>query len=431
MLKSKSLQKQLILNLIYIISAFYVIAGLVSFYFAYIEAKEFQDDILKQVARYSGDTSTLPAANGTVKLTDDEASIFVFHLPHDHLPEWLNIPLVLGFQDVPSPVGKMRVYVNDDAQGRDIVAQLTEGRDELAINSSLRSLLPLLFLLPLIGFVVAQLVKKQFKVIDSRSAEMDLQTSSELKEIPIEGLPSEIVIFVSATNRLIKRVRSLLMAKARFISDASHELRTPITAIALQVDNLTAIDDFQELKERLIPLKESVNRTRLLADQLLTYSKYEARQPVMKNKDLVLIVKSLISELHSQAQQKSIEFVLNAKIDSIQSRTDELALRLLLGNIIHNAIKFSPENTEIEISVQVFESVVQIEILDFGPGIPSSEKDLVFEPFHRLVDSEKEGTGLGLSIAKECARTLKAQILLLDRQDTRSGLNVRVTLPLF
>lgn len=422
MAKSKSIQKELTINLILVIALFYILASLISFFFAYREAQVFQDDILRQIAKYSGDTSNIPTSSQPFKLSDEESEIFVFHIPNDKLPDWLSIKLNTGFQDVSSPNGKMRVYVNDDTQGRDIVAQLTEGRDELAINSALRALLPLLFLLPLIAFLIARLVRKEFKIINNRAESLDEQTSTNIHEISLENIPSEITPFFAATNRLIQRIKALLDFNKRFIANAAHELRTPLTSLSIEIENLENVKTEIEFKKRILPVKKSIKRTTHLTNQLLSYSKLEAKIAKCEWVDLNLICRQVFSDLFSFADSKNIVLISSFESEKSEVLSDQESLEILLRNALENAIKYSPEKTTIQVEIKKVGANHLVQIIDNGPGIPFELRKAVFEPFRRLNYGDAPGTGLGLAIAAEAAKSIGAEIVLLDRSDGKNGL---------
>lgn len=426
MSKNKSLQKELTVNLILVIAIFYLFATSVSFFYAYREAQEFQDDVLRQIARYSGDTSNIPISNEVSKLSDDESAIFVFHLPHDKLPTWLNLPLTLGFQDISSPLGKMRVYVNDDAEGRDVVAQLTEGRDEIAINSAFRALVPLLFLLPLIAFLIARLVKKEFKFINKKAAKLDEQTSSNIQEISLESLPSEITPFIAAINRLITRIKILLDFKSRFIANAAHELRTPLTSLSIDIENLANIKTIDELRNRLLPVLNSIQRTTHLTNQLLSYSKLEAKDPKNETFDLNIVCRQVLSDLYGFSEARGIEIECKFNSEKNQILNDRESIEIILRNVLENAIKYSPENSSILIEVKKENSRHLIQVTDNGPGIPMEFRKEVLEPFRRLNHGDIPGTGLGLAIAHEAAKSIGAELIMADREDEKRGLALSI-----
>ncbi|MDO8729022.1 MAG: two-component sensor histidine kinase, partial [bacterium] len=239
-----SLQFRLSLWLSLAIIGVALIAGLFTFYSAFDEAHEFQDDVLRQVATlFDRHHLTVPqeGESGGELDSDAESRVFVQLLspiaPSSAIGDVktsLTLPQNLpnGIQTVAVGNVTYRVLVRTLGSGKRLaVAQETSVRDEIARDSSLRTLLPFLILIPILLLVVADLVRKIFKPVTSLSSEIDQRDDQELHPIAIEPLPAEIRPLVNAINRLLERVKQSMDTQRRFVADAAHELRSPLTAL--------------------------------------------------------------------------------------------------------------------------------------------------------------------------------------------------------
>lgn len=415
-MKRRSLQRHLSKTLGLAVLACGVAASLVAFYFAYSEAQEFQDDALRQVAALSvGGRSQIRQLDMASKdVADPESRIRVFRLPDDPGPDWLPSGIAPGFHTLldSGKLGELRVFVRDAGRGtRIVVAQSTESRNEIAINSALRTLAPLLLLLPILIGLIAYIVRGEMTPIKKLSENLDRQVAERPTRLPGHELPEEIAPFVEAINRLLERVDKLISGQRRFISDAAHELRTPLTALSLQAQNLAQAKSPEETRERLPPLQAGIERARKLTVQLLDLARLQAGEPAWSDVDVTALARDLIAEFHPLAEAKGIDLGLEVH-GPVSIHSDPAVLRLIARNGLENALKYTPAGGEVTLGVAVDGNDAVLDILDNGPGIPLSERDRVFEPFHRLPGATEEGSGLGLAIAREAAISLGGRVSL-------------------
>jgi two-component system OmpR family sensor kinase len=430
----RSLQSHLSLMLSLAILAGGIIASVVSFYFAYSEAQEFQDDALRQVAAISvgsrSENQRLDAASKTID--DPETRIHVYRLPQEKTPSWLSAAIQNGFQtlDGPSGQGRMRVLTRVARDGtRIIVTQPTEGRDEIARDSAIRTLIPLLILLPLLILWMAQIVRRELATVRHLSERLDRQAADQPQRLPEENVPEEITPFVQAINRLLGRVATMVAEQRRFIADAAHELRTPLTALSLQAQNLSQAESIEAMRERLVPLQAGIERARKMAVQLLSLARMQASANPDARVDLPCLVRELIAEYLPMAEAKNIDLGMDAVVP-LSLVTDPEILRLILHNALENALKYTPEQGVVTIRLDKRAGSAVIEVIDNGPGISLVELENVFTPFYRLPgNSGADGSGLGLAIAREAAIRLGGNVSLQRRADG-SGLLFRYLHPL-
>jgi two-component system OmpR family sensor kinase len=251
-----------------------------------------------------------------------------------------------------------------------------------------------------------------------------------MKPLPLAEAPSELRPFIASINGLLERMKSMMDRQRRFIADAAHELRTPITALGLQAENLAPLDLPESARERLAALKEGMARTKHLLEQLLALARHDAD----KSCDAAVVsldglVKGLVVELLPEAERKGIDLGFEL-IEPLATRGEPIMLTTMVRNLVDNAVRFTPRGGRVDIGVyrEGGEAVLQIE--DSGPGIPPGDIDRVFEPFFRGSRPTEGGTGLGLSIVKRIVDQLGGSIVLENIcGPTLTGLRATVRLP--
>ncbi|MBE0612880.1 MAG: two-component sensor histidine kinase [Burkholderiales bacterium] len=427
---TRSLQRHLSLTLGGAILLAALVAALASFVLAYAEAKEFQDDMLRQIAVLNGKASmeSVPAQGaegaGDTPIADPESRILILHLPKTRQPEWLSDDLPPGFHTLNARGEQLRVFIHAAGAGRrTVVAQPTDARDEIAINSALRTLIPLLLLLPVLAWLIVRIVRREFAPIARLSRSLDEQAADRPRPIADDSLPDEIAPFVQAINRLLERVNQLMVQQRRFIADAAHELRSPLTALSVQAQNLRQAVSLEVMQSRVVPLQEGIERARQLTEQLLSMARTQAGTPAESVVDVSGLARELLADYLPMAEAKGIDLGLeeNARF-SLSASTE--SLRLILGNAVSNALKYSPAGTEVTIRLLTEDEIAVVEVVDNGPGIAAAERERVFDAFYRLPGTAGTGSGLGLSIAREAAFRLGGNVSLSERRD-RPGLVFR------
>lgn len=168
-----------------------------------------------------------------------------------------------------------RTYVRNTPNGKIIITQENEYREELAFRSAWQSVIPLIVLLPLIILLTIWIVRLAMKPVDRLSHKLEKRHEQNLTPLPTEKIPSEIRGFVVEINRLLGRTDEFIQQQKRFIADASHELRSPMTALSLQVEQLAHQDLPAEAKTQLIQVKQGIQRSRNLLEQLLSLARIQ------------------------------------------------------------------------------------------------------------------------------------------------------------
>ncbi len=421
-----------------------LIAGIFAFFSAFNEAHELQDDVLRQVAMlFDRHGLTVPHTgnSGTGADNDPESRVFIQLLsttppsnPNIDANPTLALPQNLrdGLQTVRANNETYRVLVRTLGSGERLaVAQETAVRDEIARDSSLRTLMPFLVLVPILLLVVAYLIRKIFKPIAALSSEIDQRREQELHPIAPEPFPAEIRSFVGAINRLLKRVEQSMATQRRFVADAAHELRSPLTALSLQAERLADAEMSANAHERLNTLRQGIERGRTLLDQMLALARAQASE-ITSNTPVSVqqVYRHVLEDLMPLAEAKGIDIGVVSDSDA-HVPVNEVDLITLVKNLVDNAIRYTPTGGRVDLSFLATKDGTTLVVEDNGPGIPEAERERVFDPFYRVLGSDEIGSGLGLSIVQTISARVGAKVSFgYASGQSSSGLRVMVTFPL-
>jgi two-component system OmpR family sensor kinase len=442
-----SIQLRLSIYLTMTILVIAVVAGFISFRSAFHEVTEFQDNQLRQVAslfnRHQVMSPSLSPRHGMGSLfnPEDETRIMVQFLV-DGRSRWESVGnnpvfpiptnLEKGFYTLKVPQGPtFRVFIKTIKHQQKIaVLQDLELRDDIAKHSARRTVMPILFLVPILLLVVAHLIRKMFQPMLLLSKEIEQRSEQELYAVDEKQVPVEIRPFASAINQLLSRVAQLLENQRRFIADAAHELRSPLTALSLQAERLAETEMSVSARSRLVSLRKGIERSRNLLDQLLTLAKVQSRiersaQTVSVND----LYRKVLEDILPMAQAKNIDIGIEGDT-SVELITNEIDLMIVIKNMIDNAVRYTSEGGRVDLSSRILKGEVVLNIKDTGPGISPEERTRVFDPFYRVLGNQQVGSGLGLSIAKTIVERLGGRIELdySNREQTK-GLCASIYLP--
>ncbi|MGF6916729.1 sensor histidine kinase [Paraburkholderia sp. 40] len=420
-----------------------IVAGVFSFLSAFDEAHELQDDALRQVAQLMDRQRLSPASPTTdarLKDGDEESRVIVQRLGEaSSFPAGVDaggtlpLPATLadGLHTLEVGGETFRVLVKTTTAGERIaVAQESGFRNEIARDGALRTVMPFLILVPVLLLIVADLVRKMFRPIAALSKEIDQRAEQELHPVEDRHLPVEVRPFAVAINRLLARVGQSMESQRRFVADAAHELRSPLTALSLQAERLAEAEMSGLARERLTVLRQGIERGRSLLDQLLTLAKAQSAADSPKSPVSVQgIYRRVLEDLMPLAEAKHIDIGVEGMQDA-EVWVSELDMIAVVKNLVDNAIRYTAEGGRVDLSVGVSDGKAELRIQDNGPGIPLTERERVFDPFYRTLGSEQIGSGLGLSIVQTIANRIGAEIRL-DFSDLEklTGLDVTVLFP--
>jgi len=429
------------LSLVILMTA--VVAGVFSFLSAFDEAHELQDDVLRQVAQLVDRQRLSPPSPATEPRLDsgsEESRVIVQRLGAGTASSLgvdaggtLALPTTLadGLQTLDANGETFRVLVRTTASGERIAAAQESGfRNEIARNGALRTVMPFLVLVPILLLIVADLVRKMFRPIATLSKEIDQRDERELHPIQDRDLPTEVRPFAVAINRLLARVLQAMESQRRFVADAAHELRSPLTALSLQAERLAGAEMSETARERLLLLRQGIERGRNLLDQLLALAKAQSvADPPRTPVSVQYIYRRVLEDIMPLADAKRIDIGVEGPQDT-QVWVSELDMIAIVKNLIDNAVRYTPAGGRVDLSVTAAEGFTVLNVRDNGPGIPLAERERVFASFYRALGTDQIGSGLGLSIVQAIADRIGAQIRL-DFTDaaTQNGLSVTVLIP--
>ncbi len=322
----------------------------------------------------------------------------------------------------------------------EVVIALADGADprqQWARSILLKVLLPNLVLVIAAVFAVRWSVERALKPLLALRDALERRSPRDLRPIDEDTSPDEVRPLVKSLNHLFGLVDAQAESQRRFIADASHQLRTPLAALQAQVEAwaqaasaLQPTDGTVSIPaEQVDKLRGATRRTSQLANQLLALSRADARalqahvaQPV----ELKPLCESILEAQLDAATSKQIDLGLDATAATALGH--EWLLRELLGNLVDNAVKYTPAGGSVTIRCGMRERRVFLEVEDDGPGIAAVERQHVLERFYRVRGATGEGSGLGLAIADEIARAHHSQLDLQPGAGGR-GLKVGLVLP--
>jgi two-component system OmpR family sensor kinase len=309
------------------------------------------------------------------------------------------------------------------------VAQDRSGRRDLARKLALKAVSPIVVMVPLLFLMVWWVVSASLAPAERVRSQLASRRADELAEVNEEGLPAEIYPLVHELNLLFRRVRYAFDAQKNFIADAAHELRSPLSALKLQVEGLRRASDASAREIAIFRLAAGIDRATRLVEQLLVLARQQAGPADLEFKEPVQVaamVQSIVGDLWEAANARRIDIGLVAAQDGVVTGHQD-ALNILVRNLLDNAIKYTPEGGTVNVSVLVGDAVVQLVIEDSGPGIPSADRARIFDRFYRVAGPQSStiGSGLGLAIVKTIADMHMAS-LSVDTSESLGGLKVTI-----
>lgn len=312
--------------------------------------------------------------------------------------------------------------------GRDdaapVLVQVAETRGErrrLAWELFASVLWPQLLLVAITGLVVWFGVSRGLAPLQRLGAQLAERSHLDLGPMPLAGVPAEVRPLVEEVNGLMARLARTFDFQNRFVADAAHQLKTPVSGLKAQIELALRESDPQRVRHSLAQLSTSVDRLSRLVRQLLSLARNEPG--ALDTVDLQPL------DLHAFALEVSMDWVPHAierNIDlgyegagaPLVIAADRDRLRELINNLIDNAIRYSESGGRVTVRTAAGDrNDVQLSISDDGPRIPVEERARVFERFHRLLGTPEDGSGLGLAIVSEIATLHRARITLEEDSD--------------
>jgi two-component system OmpR family sensor kinase len=312
------------------------------------------------------------------------------------------------------------------------VAQDLSARHGLARKLAFKAVSPIAVMVPFLILLVWWVVSASLAPAERVRSQLAVRRADELTEVNAEGLPAEIAPLVRELNLLLHRVRSAFEAQKHFIADAAHELRSPLSALKLQVEGLRRASDAATRDVAISRLAAGIDRATRLVEQLLVLARQQAAPSDLAFKSpvpMAQLVQSVVGDLWETARTRRIDMGLAAAQDGMVMGHGD-ALAILVRNLLDNAIKYTPEGGTVNVSVLAGTTGMQLTVEDSGPGVPVADRARLFDRFYRVSGPQSGtlGSGLGLAIVKTIA-DLHAATVAVDQSQTLGGFRVVLAFP--
>jgi two-component system, OmpR family, sensor kinase len=418
--RQRSLQWRLIVGLVAAILLTGALAGVLSFVWALHDANEILDGSLQDAAAMiATGQMAIPRQPAHLGGSEPENDVLVLPLgaPGVRPPAGMATAvagLQPGLHTVTWQEHRWRVLITSAGSQRIAVAQRTQERDEIAQHSAIRTLIPLLLLIPVLVLLVREVVRRTLRPVAALAHYVDDNPMVAAAKLPQADVPTEIAPFLESIQRLLNELTESLEQQRRFVANAAHELRSPVAALHLQAVNLELVVS-EEGRERLVQLRSGIDRMRRLLEQLLSMARSEADSEGLTAVSLANAAREAIAELVIAAEAKGIDLGMDLCDEQAWVRGTNLLLHTLIRNAVENAVKYSPPESLVTVSVyrEGGDAIVAVE--DAGPGVAQSLAVQVFEPFYRVPGTGETGSGLGLAIVAAIAKRLGGQAMLRSR----------------
>ena len=311
------------------------------------------------------------------------------------------------------------------------VAQRLEVRDFIINKVTLAYVIPLLMMciiiLIAIWYILGQCLQPLYQLVN----ELNDTKLGNMAAIKINNPPLELKVMTNSINNLLNRLTKAFEEEKRFNADAAHELRTPLAAIKTQAQVALRNTDNNNQHAAIEQVILGVDRSTRTVEQLLTLSKIDNYHYLTKDHKLINLhdsSKLIISDLINKAIQKNIEVSLSEVDESPLILGNQVLIDILLRNLIDNAIRYTPNGGQVNISVIHSRQRINFIVTDTGPGIPAELRERVFKRFYRQLGTKASGSGLGLSIVQKIADLHQATIIL-ESSSKEGGLKITVAFP--
>ena len=334
-----------------------------------------------------------------------------------------------GFRTVRLDGHRWRVFTMHSTPSSVQIVTSDDFRQRVIWDITRNSAKPILYLAPISIAMLWLVVYAALRPMTRLVRALSQQNERNLAELSQRRVPRELRPLIDSMNGLLRRLRNAFDSQRRFVADAAHELRTPLTAVKLQIENLRGKVD-PTAAEELRELEAGVERLHRIVRQLLQLARQEATQAETSTEpvDIGDVARDSVRSLVPLAETRAIDVGLS-EVQSVTARLDRGQLRIVLDNLLDNAVRYTPAGGHVDVSVREAEGTAVIEVSDTGPGIPAADLERVFSRFYRVRLTDAEGSGLGLAIARAAAERCQSSIELSNRSPA-PGLTARVRIRL-
>ncbi len=364
---------------------------------------------------------------------------------------------VMGLPDEDQPSAGVVQFRNESPEGRDIriaylwvdlklpkkpglvlvqVAETLDKRNQLANEIIKGVIFPQFVILPIAVILVWFGLSRGISPLNVLQEIIRNRRPEDLSALETRNTPEELVPLISALNDQLARLEQNLQTQKRFIADAAHQLKTPLAGLRMQVELLSREKDPVEIDRSLTQLAQGTDRATRLVNQMLSLARTEA-PPVLtiEKVDLVELARHLMRDFVPDSMQKQIDLGFEAPDYPVYVRGQSLMLSEMLKNLVDNALRYTPAGGTVTVRIEdsAQREAILIEVEDTGPGIPESDRPLVFDRFYRVLGTSVDGSGLGLAIVKEIVQQHNAGIHITNNPRSSDpkwpGTLIRVSFP--
>ncbi|MFA6442928.1 MAG: sensor histidine kinase N-terminal domain-containing protein [Sterolibacterium sp.] len=340
-------------------------------------------------------------------------------IPRPEMPEEFSPDTVL-FRDDDIQGEEIRVayqFVTQPARGSPVLVQVAETRqkrENLASRIISGVILPQFAIIPLAVILVYLGLTRGIAPLTRLQRRFRKRRPGDLAQINIHGVPEEVRPVIVAFNDMMARFEQNLQGQQRFIANAAHQMRTPLTGLKMQTELAQSETDPQLIRASLQQIAESAERAAHLINQMLTLARAEAsyeKMHVFATVDLEDLAREVTQEAVPRALAKGIDIGFEGSGWPLLIDGSAALLRELMSNLVDNAVKYTPTGGRVTARTRGEEFAI-FEVEDNGIGMSEADRELVFERFYRVLGSEADGSGLGLAIVREIAELHRASVRL-------------------
>ena len=352
----------------------------------------------------------------------------------------LDVPLSAGWMTAQLEGEAHRLYTIFLANGHYAsVAEPLRLREAMAGEAALRAIVPLLCLFPVLILTIGGVLWSSMRSVKRLSQRVAGRKGEDLTPLSADDAPSELLPFIDSVNGLLRKVDEARLREIRFTADAAHELRSPLTSLTIEAEQLGKYPLPDEARGLLEHIRTGLARSVRQVSQLLHLARAQSgedKESELRDSApwrLSALAGDILVPLLPLIEEKSIDFSVTGLDDEDEKPVNNLVksfIHAILRNLLENALRYTPQGGRVSLGVERTETLLTITVKDTGPGIPKEKREQVFEPFYRMT-SKVGGTGLGLAIVKTYADKLGATIKLADAEvSDPKGLKVTVRVPL-
>jgi two-component system sensor histidine kinase TctE len=342
------------------------------------------------------------------------------------------------------PVRVASIWIQSDVPGdRDALVQVAETREKrsvLATEIIKGVMLPQFVILPLAVLLVWLALVRGTRPLNQLEARIRARKSDDLSPLDESSVPQEVVPLVSSVNGLLTRLKDSMATQKRFLADAAHQLKTPLAGLRMQADlALRQGASAEDLKLSLHQIGRSSIRATHTVNQLLALARAEGGGHVLTLQlcDLAALARDVVQDAIPKAMEKRLDLGYEGELADASNAmvmANPTLIKELIRNLVDNALNYTPSSGQnigvvtVRIITDRVQKSVRLEVEDTGPGIPEAERELVMQPFYRVLGSNTDGSGLGLAIVQEIAQKHAAQLTIEDAHPDVAQTGARFTL---